>query len=86
LQAFKRPRKTKAKKPQYPTKNFLPNNKVPHLNFLKKHYPNCMIDYPDIAKIDKKDGISLKDYEYLYRIPECRPIFKKMFEQRILYR
>ena len=34
----------------------------------------------------KKDGVSMKDYEALYNIPEFRTAFEKFFSESVLYR
>ena len=55
----------------YPTKNFLPAFKTPHIQYLEN---NLGADYVNsfslVQKIQAKNGISMKDYENLYKIPE----------------
>jgi hypothetical protein len=74
------------KNPQYPTKNFLPNFKTPHLDFLQAFLKVDIRQYDFIRYLDEKDGISLKDYEHLYNMPEFTQAFEAMFKCRYLYR
>lgn len=71
---------------QYPTKNFLPNFKSPHLDFLEQFLGVNIRQYEFIRYLDEKDGISLKDYEHLYNMPEFTEAFEAMFKCRYLYR
>lgn len=64
----RRGRKSKAIKTAYPTKNFLPNFKSPHISFLEKKLGKVAANnHPFIQYLKAKDGISLKDYENLYK-------------------
>ena len=42
--------------------------------------------YDFITYLLEKDGISLKDYEHLYNMPEFSAAFEAMFKCRHLYR
>lgn len=75
-----------AKNKQYPTKNFLPNFKGPHLQFLRSYLQEDLMQYEFIRYLEDKDGISLKDYECLYNMPEFQGAFEAMFKCKFLYR
>jgi hypothetical protein len=73
----KNARKTKYKKKTgdkpkgYPTKNFLPCFKMPHINFLRKKLGSDKVDNFELIKtLINKNGISMEDYKNLYLIPE----------------
>jgi hypothetical protein len=85
-QETRRGRMGRGPKPTYPTKNFLPNFKGPHLSFLQKILGSEVEKHPFVQYLRSKDGISLKDYENLYKIEEFEEAFKAMFKCRFLYR
>jgi hypothetical protein len=58
----RRSRKGKGPKTAYPTKNFLPNFKGPHISFLQKRLGAEVEKHPFVQYLREKDGISLKDY------------------------
>jgi hypothetical protein len=39
-----------------------------------------------IREINAKTGITLDDYEFLYKIPELKEIWSKFFQKQILFR
>jgi len=80
-------RKRGEAKDAYPTKNFLPAFKGPHLQFLSEQKGmDYMMSFPLIQDIKEKNGISMTDYEKLYKVPEFEEVWKEMFETRYLYR
>ncbi len=74
------------KNSQYPTKNFLPNFKGPHLQYLERYIGPQVNNLEFIQYLRKKDGISLRDYEQLYQTPEFHDAFESMFRCKYLYR
>lgn len=71
----------------YWTNNFLPNSKNPHFDYLEKVKGLQYIqNNPRLVEIRKKNGITLGDYLYLYSIGELREVWKKFFNQKVLYR
>ena len=71
----------------YPTKNFLPNFKGPHLQYLEKELgKNFVNSFEVVQEIKMKNGISMKDYENLYRISAFEEAFDKFFKNKVLFR
>jgi hypothetical protein len=71
----------------YPTKNFLPNFKGPHLQYLEKELGARYVNNFNLIKeIKAKSGISMNDYEMLYKVPEFQEAFVNFFKTKVLYR
>jgi len=90
---YRRARKNKNKKPAsekvkgYPTKNFLPPFKIPHLDFLRLKLGEEMFNsYHILTDLTEKRGVSMLDYQNIYKIPEFNDIFEEFFSKKILYR
>ena len=62
----------------YWTKNFLAKNKCSHFVFLKRHTASWDLikEHPIIKRIKGQKGISLRNFEELYSIPELEEIWK----------
>jgi hypothetical protein len=70
----------------YPTKNFLPNFKMPHLEYLYQNVSKELLArYPVVQEIHKKSGISMKDYQTLYSISAFTEVWRELFASRRLY-
>lgn len=70
----------------YPTKNFLPNFKMPHLEYLYSSVSKeVLARYPEVQEIHKKSGISMKDYQTLYSISAFSDVWRELFASRRLY-
>jgi hypothetical protein len=65
-------KKNSGEKPKgYPTKNFLPCFKMPHIDFLRMKLGKDYVDRLELIKrLKKKNGISMSDYQDLYSVEE----------------
>ena len=80
-------RTKKIKKEQYPTKNMLPSFKGSFLNYLSCFFPTHFFEnIPIIKRLRKKFGISLQDYEDLFKEEIFKPHLKIYFRNKVIYR
>lgn len=80
-------RKKGETKDSYPTKNFLPAFKGPHLLHLEYTFGEEFVNsFPIVQQIQDKNGISMSDYEALYKEVAFEKAWKEMFATRQLYR
>lgn len=71
----------------YPTKNFLPNFKGPHIQYLEDELGEEVTNSFEIVRnIKEKNGISMNDYETLYNEPRFEKAWEKFFRTKVLYR
>jgi hypothetical protein len=84
----RRCRRRRGDKPSgYPTKNFLANFKRAHLDLLYSMLGReFVMGFELIQRLESKNGISMSDYEALYKMPEFEECWIYLFERRILYR
>lgn len=71
----------------YWTKNFLQFGKKAHFLYLKnKTLPISKQDDEVLSSIKKKSGISMEQYETMYKMKGLQDIWSEFFETKYLYR